>query len=32
MAINLYLAKKHGVLLPKTMEGAAEAIQWSFFG
>ena len=32
MAINLYLAKKHGsVLLPKTMEGEAEAIQWSFW-
>jgi glutathione S-transferase len=32
MAINLYLAKKHGsVLLPKTMEGEAQAIQWSFW-
>ena len=32
MAINLYLAKKHGgVLLPKTMEGEASAIQWSFW-
>jgi glutathione S-transferase len=32
MAINLYLAKKHGrVLLPKTLEGEAEAIQWSFW-
>jgi glutathione S-transferase len=32
MAINLYLAKKHGsVLLPKAMEGEAETIQWSFW-
>jgi glutathione S-transferase len=32
MAINLYLAKKHeSVLLPKTMEGEAQAIQWSFW-
>ena len=32
MAINLDLAKKHGsVSLPKTMEGEAEAIQWSFW-
>ena len=32
MAINLYLAKKHGsFLLPKTMEGEAQAIQWSFW-
>jgi glutathione S-transferase len=32
VAINLYLAKKHAsVLLPKTMEGEAEAIQWSFW-
>ena len=32
MAINLYLARKHGdVLLPKTMEGEAQAIQWSFW-
>src|SRR5271155_5815897 len=32
MAINLYLGKKYGsVLLPKTLEGEAEAIQWSFW-
>ena len=32
MAINLYLAKKHGSgLLPKTMEDEAQAIQWSFW-
>ena len=32
MAINLYLAKKHGgELLPKTMEAEAEATQWSFW-
>ena len=32
MAINLYLAKKHGSgLLPKTMENEAHAIQWSFW-
>jgi glutathione S-transferase len=32
MAINLYLAKKHGSgLLPKTMEDEAHAIQWSFW-
>jgi glutathione S-transferase len=32
MAINLYLAKKHGGgLLPKTMEDEARAIQWSFW-
>jgi glutathione S-transferase len=32
MAINLYLAKKHGSgLLPKTMEDEAQAIQCSFW-
>jgi glutathione S-transferase len=32
MAINLYLAKKHdGGLWPKTLEGEAQAIQWSFW-
>ena len=32
MAINLYLAKKHGSgLLPMTMEDEAQAIQWSFW-
>jgi glutathione S-transferase len=32
MAINLYLAKKHGNgLLPKTMEEEAQAIQWSIW-
>src|ERR1700730_7930942 len=32
MAINLYLAKKHDKgLWPKTIEGEAQAIQWSFW-
>jgi len=32
MAINLYLAKKHGKgLLPKTIEEEAQAIQWSIW-
>lgn len=32
MAINLYLAKKHGDgLMPATLEGEAEALQWSFW-
>jgi glutathione S-transferase len=32
MAINLYLARKHGSgLLPKIMEEEAQAIQWSFW-
>jgi glutathione S-transferase len=32
MAINLYLAKKHGCdLLPKTMVDESQAIQWSFW-
>ena len=32
MAINLYLAKKHGNgLLPKTVEEEAQAIQWSIW-
>jgi glutathione S-transferase len=31
MAINLYLAKKHGKLLPATPEGEAKAMQWSFW-
>ena len=32
MAINLYLAKKHDKgLWPKTLEGEAQAIQWSFW-
>jgi glutathione S-transferase len=34
MAINLYLAKKHGLgtLYPTTLEGEARAWQWSFWG
>lgn len=34
MAINLYLADKHGKapLWPSTAEGRAHCIQWSFFG
>lgn len=31
MAINLYLAKKHGKLQPATPQGEAKAIQWSFW-
>jgi glutathione S-transferase len=32
MAINLYLAKKHGsALLPKTLQGEAQVLQWSFW-
>ena len=31
MAINLYLARKHAKLWPKTVEGEARAFQWSFF-
>lgn len=31
MAINLYLAKKHGFLAPKTLEQEATAWQWSFW-
>ena len=31
MAINLYLAKKHDVLSPKSLEQEANAWQWSFW-
>lgn len=31
MAINLYLAKKHGKLYPPTAQGEARALQWSFW-
>jgi len=31
MAINLYLAKKHGKLYPVTAQGEARALQWSFW-
>lgn len=31
MAINLYLAKKHGVLAPQTLEEEALMMQWSFW-
>lgn len=31
MAINLYLAKKHGKLYPREPEGEAKAWQWSFW-
>jgi glutathione S-transferase len=31
MAINLYLAKKHGKLQPATPQGEAKALQWSFW-
>jgi len=32
MAINLYLARKHGKLWPATLQGEGLAFQWSFFG
>lgn len=31
MAINLYLARKHGALWPDTIEGEGRAFQWSFW-
>jgi len=31
MAINLYLAKKHGKLYPANAQGEARALQWSFW-
>jgi glutathione S-transferase len=31
MAINLYLAKKHGKLYPRDAQGEAKAWQWSFW-
>jgi glutathione S-transferase len=31
MAINLYLAKKHGKLYPRDAQGEARALQWSFW-
>ena len=31
LAITLYLAKKHGRLYPKTLEGEAKAWQWSLW-
>ncbi|MCY3885865.1 MAG: glutathione S-transferase family protein [Gammaproteobacteria bacterium] len=31
MAINLYLAKKHDFLAPRTLEQEARALQWSFW-
>jgi glutathione S-transferase len=31
MAINLYLARKHGKLWPATLQGEGQAYQWSFF-
>ena len=31
MAINLYLARKHGKLWPATLQGEGLAFQWSFF-
>src|SRR5215468_3696186 len=31
LAINLYLAKKHGRLCPATLEGEAKAWQWSLW-
>lgn len=31
MAINIYLAKKHGQLAPATLEEEAETLRWSFW-
>ena len=31
MAINLYLAKKHGLLAPATLEDEAQTLRWSFW-
>ena len=31
MAINFYLARKHGKLWPKSLQGEGRAYQWSFF-
>lgn len=31
MAINLYLAKKHGQLAPATLEDEAQTLRWSFW-
>lgn len=31
MAINLYLAKKHGGLAPRTLEDEAQTLRWSFW-
>lgn len=31
MAINLYLAKKHGKLAPATLEDEAQTLRWSFW-
>ena len=31
MAINIYLAKKHGKLAPASLQAEAEALRWSFW-
>ena len=31
MAINLYLARKHGLLAPTTLEDEAQTLRWSFW-
>lgn len=31
MAINIYLAKKHGKLAPQTLEDEAQTLRWSFW-
>ena len=31
MAINLYLAKKHGKLVPQSLEDEAQTLRWSFW-
>ncbi len=30
-AINIYLAKKHGKLMPKDLQGEARVLEWSFW-
>ena len=31
MAVNIYLAKKHGTLAPRTLEDEAQTMRWSFW-
>ena len=31
MAVNIYLAKKHGKLAPRTLEEEAQTLRWSFW-
>ena len=32
MAINIYLARKHGKLAPRSQEEEAQTLRWSFLG